>query len=776
MSKEFSEGSEAQASLDEAKEGVKNVGRAVADAARHNWVGVAVNVVKNRRSFLIGLAILLMIPFVLFVAIPAALFGDSVEDPQLAWEEDYVEVVKKTTEGLIKGYNSYVKEAKRKGEAIKNGYGAGNTINVVVRPDMSTYELSSKMANRMMATYHVIQYNKDSDVDDLELDSFDEYKKSYYTAVGKAAVKSGSRNNLFTIDHIDQNVYEVTETDEDGETHSYYRGTIVVNVKFRPEMFMRKELDQVIKDKGGIVDEFISFNLEDATPTQQRIVQATADTAWPGSGLCATWASWVYSNAGIGGYGGNANDMWANYCYSDDRSELAPGMFIAVEHSGSDYESWTYGHVGVYIGNDQVMHSVSSGVVVNTVDEWIAIFDPYNSVRWGYPQAVREQIEEEAGMTTDYRVISDVEHEDADSISETIYQQVDDVTEFLDAEFASIMYQSFSLQGAAKLVEQAKARIGKPRSDITYEFNAHSAYPADDAWDAEFVNACAWATGLNSNENPLYPNMPGTKEMYNEMDKSGRILPPATTTPKPGYLMFYTGGSKMSVGIVERYEEEEGKVYVIVGADPVVKTISFSKRSGKIKGYGVPNFPEVSTTAGVSGAGDTLAEVAMNEYQRANAAGEVGGWLYRNWDKATQDWLESSGYTPNWCACFVSWCGEQLGYCTAGYFPRTWSVYMYTQWFYERGDLGEVHNRDGYVPVAGDLVIYDWNGAGTQDHIEIVTGCDGGTFTSIGGNSGNAFVPNGGRWCDYSLVASHQYGINDYVVWGYVHPYYDRFN
>ena len=39
----------------------------------------------------------------------------------------------------------------------------------------------------------------------------------------------------------------------------------------------------------------------------------------------------VMENAGYGYVGGNANDMYAEYCYSSNRADLMPGMAVAVD-------------------------------------------------------------------------------------------------------------------------------------------------------------------------------------------------------------------------------------------------------------------------------------------------------------------------------------------------------------------------------------------------------------------------------------------------------------
>ena len=119
-----------------------------------------------------------------------------------------------------------------------------------------------------------------------------------------------------------------------------------------------------------------------ASARQKALVDACHRTGWPGIGLCATWVSRVFENAGYGYFGGNAEDQFAWWCHSSNRSELKVGMIIAVDDSPTSH----WGHVGIYIGDNKVMESVSSGVVETDLDEWIS----YNGrngaepVRWGW--------------------------------------------------------------------------------------------------------------------------------------------------------------------------------------------------------------------------------------------------------------------------------------------------------------------------------------------------------------------------------------------------------
>lgn len=140
---------------------------------------------------------------------------------------------------------------------------------------------------------------------------------------------------------------------------------------------------------GGSGEEY-----ENATATQKKIADSCSLTPSTGAGMCATWVYNVFANIGYLGVGGNANDMWANFCYTNDTSKLEVGMVIAVLHSGPTGDSWNYGHVGIYVGDDKVMHSTGK-VEITSLEDWIRIFDPYNTAKWGFPPAVKSIIEQE---------------------------------------------------------------------------------------------------------------------------------------------------------------------------------------------------------------------------------------------------------------------------------------------------------------------------------------------------------------------------------------------
>lgn len=103
-----------------------------------------------------------------------------------------------------------------------------------------------------------------------------------------------------------------------------------------------------------------------------------------------------------------------------------------------------------------------------------------------------------------------------------------------------------------------------------------------------------------------------------------------------------------------------------------------------------------------------------------------------------------------WCACFVSWVAEQCGYLDSGAVPKFSLCSDGVEWFSARGRF-----KDGsYVPVAGDIIFFDWEEDGGVDHVGIVESVANGIVHTIEGNSGNA-------------VKLRNYFLGDNRIYGY---------
>lgn len=108
--------------------------------------------------------------------------------------------------------------------------------------------------------------------------------------------------------------------------------------------------------------------------------------------------------------------------------------------------------------------------------------------------------------------------------------------------------------------------------------------------------------------------------------------------------------------------------------------------------------------------------------------GNVGGRPYWSW--------YGFGGRVEWCACFVSWCANELGYIDAGIIPKFAAVISQgIPWFKERGLWQEA----GYIPAPGDIIFFAWDGSQTGgDHVGIVERVEDNVIYTIEGNSGDA--------------------------------------
>ena len=150
-----------------------------------------------------------------------------------------------------------------------------------------------------------------------------------------------------------------------------------------------------------------------------------------------------------------------------------------------------------------------------------------------------------------------------------------------------------------------------------------------------------------------------------------------------------------------------------------------------------------------SGPGDTaIVKVAQAQL------GNVGGNKFWKW----------YGFSSHvhWCACFVSWCGDQCGYIKAGIIPKYAVCGTGADWFKARHRWAS----RGYSPKPGDIIFFDFEHDGEMDHTGIVESCDGKTVTTIEDNSGNAckrqsYVRGSSQIAGYGIPAFNTAPKND---------------
>ena len=137
------------------------------------------------------------------------------------------------------------------------------------------------------------------------------------------------------------------------------------------------------------------------------------------------------------------------------------------------------------------------------------------------------------------------------------------------------------------------------------------------------------------------------------------------------------------------------------------------------------------------GSGD-IVEVAVSQL------GNVGGRPYWSW--------YGFSHRVEWCATFVSWCANEVGYIEAGLVPKFSLCQAGVRWFRDAGRFQDA--RSGYVPKPGDIIFFDWNVDGWSEHVGIVERVEGGRVYTVEGNSGDA-------------VRRVSYDLNSIVIVGY---------
>lgn len=97
------------------------------------------------------------------------------------------------------------------------------------------------------------------------------------------------------------------------------------------------------------------------------IVKAAKEVGSPGAGLCQKWVRLVYVKAGLKNASyATAYQAFKNNCVSTRKDNIPIGAAVYGTGSGS-----SAGHVGIYIGNGQVMDNIGS-IRTQSLDDWIA--------------------------------------------------------------------------------------------------------------------------------------------------------------------------------------------------------------------------------------------------------------------------------------------------------------------------------------------------------------------------------------------------------------------
>ena len=100
---------------------------------------------------------------------------------------------------------------------------------------------------------------------------------------------------------------------------------------------------------------------------------------------CAGWVYCVFRDSGV--YNRKptcAAWYYNNWCFTSDRSQIQPGMVVAVSTWTGTAAGKIYGHVGIYVGNNTVRHLSAGAVRDISLDDWIKRYGTTVTPMWGW--------------------------------------------------------------------------------------------------------------------------------------------------------------------------------------------------------------------------------------------------------------------------------------------------------------------------------------------------------------------------------------------------------
>lgn len=141
-----------------------------------------------------------------------------------------------------------------------------------------------------------------------------------------------------------------------------------------------------------------------------------------------------------------------------------------------------------------------------------------------------------------------------------------------------------------------------------------------------------------------------------------------------------------------------------------------------------------------SGLGNDLGLHMYDAYYAGEANGDVVALAmrYQGISNGSPYWSTFGySYRVPWCAMFVSWIADQLGYIDAGIIPKFASCRVGMAWFQNHNQYQSA--KSGYIPKAGDIVFFDWKQNGVRDglpnHVGYVRYADSNYVYTIEGNT-----------------------------------------
>lgn len=324
------------------------------EEAKHNIGKFFKDFFKKKKKFLL-IAIILCITIVLLAAMTYFITVDDGTYKEDDWSStpyaagEYMKGISVNSDGTIKN-NTSAKELWDKMEEGKSSVG-----DYLKNPE----ELARLMKAEMVTQYPDLRPDPDQPIDWEEI--IKDPDKMQGIIKFKRAKSNGETETMSYVDK--ETLYEwielYTETGEE---------------KYKNLALTHFTLDENDGSTGSdsandwTSDEALKYNASDIkTDKSDAIVKAAKSTGSPGRGLCQKWVRLVYNKAGLGNRSlSTAYQAFKANCVSKRKDNIPIGAAVYGTGSGS-----SAGHVGIYIGNGQVMDNVGA-IKTQSLESWIA--------------------------------------------------------------------------------------------------------------------------------------------------------------------------------------------------------------------------------------------------------------------------------------------------------------------------------------------------------------------------------------------------------------------
>ena len=128
--------------------------------------------------------------------------------------------------------------------------------------------------------------------------------------------------------------------------------------------------------------------IDSGTDLQERVANEARNNAYAyphRPGYCEAWAEAVYRGVGLNvSYMGCASEAAKAWIVSSSKSDIPLGaMVFGTSTSGTTHNGHNAGHVGIYIGNGEIMSNEGGGLIIRSIDSWASAYYPFKG--WGWP-------------------------------------------------------------------------------------------------------------------------------------------------------------------------------------------------------------------------------------------------------------------------------------------------------------------------------------------------------------------------------------------------------